>query len=97
MPSGSATIRWNMNSEPDLAGYKLYHRTSIFVPYGAPTDVGLTDSTGSPSVTVSGLQSGLTHYFVVSAYDESGNESLVSAQVSKLVSVPLTTIRRTYK
>jgi len=75
---GRATISWNANTEPDLAGYRVYHGTTTGV-YTEFVDVG--------NVTTyqwNGLLPGFTHYFVVTAYDTSNNESANSAQVSKV-------------
>jgi hypothetical protein len=74
---GRATITWIANSEPDLSGYRVYHGTTSGV-YTQMVDVG--------NVTIyqwNGLTPGFTHYFVVTAYDTSNNESANSAQVSK--------------
>ena len=72
----SATLAWNANTEPDLAGYR--------VEYGTVA--------GSPSTTVdvgnvtqrqfTGLQAGVTYYFRVKAYNTSNDESAPSAEVS---------------
>jgi uncharacterized repeat protein (TIGR02059 family) len=74
--SGNATVSWNANTEPDLAGYRLYYGTSPGV-YGAPIDVG-----NVLSYTISGLTTGITYYFAVAAYDTSNNESAKSTEVS---------------
>ncbi len=97
MPFGSATLRWNMNVESDLASYKYYRRTSIFLPYSGGVNVGLTTDTGNPTVTVTNLQNNMTHYFVISALDLTGNESTFSAEVSKAVAIPVTSVRRSFR
>lgn len=74
---GRATIGWNANSEPDLAGYRVYHGTSP----GVSTEMvslGLVTS-----YQWSGLTGGQTHYFTVTAFDSSNNESPKSVEVSK--------------
>lgn len=75
--AGQATIGWTANTEPDLAGYRVYHGTtsgvySEFVSLGTVT-----------LYTWVGLVTGQTHYFAVAAYDTSGNESAKSLEVSK--------------
>ena len=75
----TATLAWNSNSESDLAGYKVYVGTSSG-RYGSPIDVGKVTS-----YTMANLNVGNTYYFVVTAYDTSGNESLHSAEVSKSI------------
>ena len=75
------TLTWNANSESDLAGYRMYHATVSFagvVPYGAsqaeiPAGTGTVDYT----ITVPGF-----HYFLVTAFDNVGNESGPSNEVS---------------
>ena len=75
----TATLTWNSNAESDLAGYKVYAGTSSG-RYGAPIDVGKVTS-----YTMANLNVGNTYYFIVTAYDTSGNESLQSAEVSKSI------------
>lgn len=80
-PSGTATLNWSANSESDLAGYKIY-RGTVSGGYGAPIAVlGSTVTTH----TMSALQSGTTYFFVITAYDASGNESSYSNEVSKSI------------
>jgi hypothetical protein len=74
------TLTWTANGEPDLAGYKVYVGTASGT-YNAP---------GSPFVagkvvryTVSNLPMDQTYFFAISAYDSAGNESALSAEVSK--------------
>lgn len=71
-----------MNSETDLAGYKIYIGTSSgFYTYpGSPIVVGRTDS-----YAITGLPTGQTYFFAISAFDASGNESQLSAEVSKSI------------
>lgn len=75
---GLVTIQWNANSEPDLAGYRVYHgTTSGFLPEFVDVGNVLTHQWN-------GLLPGFTHYFAVTAYDTSNNESLKSLEVSKV-------------
>ena len=78
---GSASLTWNPNSDTDLAGYKVHVGTSS----GTYTFAGPFDTQGTTSYTVGNLPKGQTYYFAVSAYDVSGNESLLSAEVSKSI------------
>ncbi len=73
----NATLTWNPNTESDLSGYKVYYGTSSG-SYGLPIDVGDTTTH-----SLSGLGSGTTYYFAVTAYDTSGNESGFSSEVNK--------------
>ena len=77
--AGSATITWQENFEPDIAGYRVYWGTSAGGPYGSFTDL----ISGQASFTITGLDPG-TYYFVVTAVDTSGNASAYSTEVSKV-------------
>ena len=79
---GSARLTWAANGEPDLAGYKVYVGTAS----------GTYDLSGSPFIlspvttyTVTNLPWNNTYFFAISAYDTSGNESPLSAEVSKSI------------
>ena len=78
--TGSLTLRWAANGEPDLAGYKIY----------VGTDSGTYSFPGSAfvvgkvtSYTITDLPKGQTYFLAISAYDSAGNESELSAEVSK--------------
>lgn len=73
-------VSWNPNTEPDLAGYKLYVGTASG-QYGEPTDVGNMTET-LLEITP---QYGGTHYFALTAYDTSGNESAFSDEATCFV------------
>jgi hypothetical protein len=79
--TSSATLTWNANTESDLAGYKIYRATSSGT-YGAPI---ATLQGNVTSYVATGLQSGTTYFFVVTAYDSAGNESVYSNEVSKSI------------
>jgi hypothetical protein len=84
-PLGSATVSWlapttnaNGSTLTDLQGFRLYHGT-VSGSYDAPVDIA---DPAARSYTFQNLQPG-THYFAVSAYDTSLNESALSIEVSK--------------
>ncbi|TKB94781.1 MAG: fibronectin type III domain-containing protein [Nitrospira sp.] len=79
--SSSVTLTWNVNTEKDLAGYKVYRATSSGA-YGAPI-AAIPGNTAT--YTATGLQFGTTYFFVVTAYDIAGNESAYSNEVSKSI------------
>jgi len=77
--SNSATLQWAANLEPDLAGYRIYHGTRSGV-YGFSQTVGKTTT-----YQYTNLESDKTYFFTITAFDESGNESLPSPEVSKTI------------
>src|SRR5262245_7785510 len=79
VPLYSATtiqVSWSPNSEPDLSGYRLRYGTSSG-GYTQTIDVGKVTS-----YSIAGLDSSLTYYFVLNAYDGAGNVSLPSNEAS---------------
>ncbi|HXF92383.1 MAG TPA: hypothetical protein VNK46_06475 [Nitrospiraceae bacterium] len=70
----TATLLWNANSEPDLAGYNIYRCSQLPCTKRSPgsallATVGRTTTSfniGTPAVV---------QYYVVTAYDTAGNES----------------------
>ena len=71
----SVSLAWDANSEPDIAGYKVYWGTSSGV-YDQFNDVSQT------TASVSDLTVGVRYYFAVTAYNEAGLESGYSEEVS---------------
>ena len=78
--AATINVSWNPNTEPDLAGYKLYHGTASG-QYSEPVDVG--NVTGH--VMEITPEHGATYYFALTAYDTSGNESGYSDEASCFV------------
>jgi hypothetical protein len=72
---GRVTLSWVRNTEPDLAGYRVYRGTTgydgPFLPLGTTTSLGWVDET---------VTNGTTYYYAVSAYDQAGNESDLSTE-----------------
>lgn len=65
-------LGWLANTEPDVAGYRIYQASCPSGP-GCPYDrIGSTSGT---TFTVDGLPNGVTRFFAVAAYDYAGNES----------------------
>ena len=71
-----------MNNESDLAGYKIYVGTTpgIYTYPGSPIVIGRVST-----YTLTGLPVGQTYYFALSAFNNSGAESALSAEVSKSI------------
>ena len=74
--SAEVTLAWDANTSPGIAGYKVYYG-SASGSYSYVIDVG-----NVTSYTVPNLQEGMTYYFVMTDYDNSGQESGYSNQVS---------------
>src|ERR1700682_3425154 len=70
------TLRWDANLEGDIAGYRLYYGTDPQA-YTATIDVG-----NAITATVSDLREGIVYFFVVTAYNTAGFESLFSNPVA---------------
>jgi len=73
--SADITLAWDHNSEPDLAGYKLYIGNSP-QNYTQFMDLGLTTQ-----YTISGLIDGTVYFFTLTAYNQKGFESSFSNEV----------------
>jgi hypothetical protein len=80
------TLTWEANSEPDLAGYRVYKGTVDGGPYAMIEDLPGIPPAPAYSGDVSVIEDKVvTFYFVVTAYDTSGLESDYSNQVFKKV------------
>ena len=75
--AATVQVNWNPNTEPDLAGYRIYVGTASG-QYGEPVDVGNV----TEHVMEITPQHGATYYFALTAYDTSGNESGYSAEAT---------------
>jgi len=77
--AAQVTLEWDPNTEPDLAGYKIYYGTSS-ESYDMSVDVG-----NWTSCTFAGLEEGVTYYFAATAYDAYGTESDFSEEESTTI------------
>jgi len=77
--AGQVTLAWDMNSEPNVTGYKIYYGTASR-NYDWFIDVG-----NVTSITITDLPNGSTYYFAATAYDNSNPpiESTHSDEVNK--------------
>lgn len=69
------SLAWDANSEPDLAGYKIYYGIASG-DYSHSIDVG-----NITEYTVVDLDDGGTYYLAATAYDRDGNESDYSEEL----------------
>ena len=77
--AASVDLEWDPNTEPQLAGYKIYWGTSSG-NYASSKNVGNTTV-----CTITGLDEGKTYYFAATAYDGTGAESGYSNQISHTI------------
>jgi len=78
LPAAAAqvTLAWDPNTEPEIAGYKIYWGPS------SGNYTNSKDAGNNTSCTVTGLEEGKTYYFAATAYNGDGNESNFSNQIS---------------
>src|SRR5689334_7752574 len=79
--TGSVTLGWDANVEPNIAGYTVYYRSADNYSHGTVTVGGV----GTTTATLSNLRSAVRYYFSVSAFDSMGLSSSPSSEVSGIV------------
>ena len=95
--AANVTFRWDANTEPDLAKYKLYQAETAGGPYTKAQVIGegnlvaiiMVDLAATPPVnpteyTFEGVTDG-RHYWVLTAADLSNNESDFSNEVTTII------------
>ena len=91
-PTIDVTLQWDANTEPNLAGYRIYYKMdSSGEPYNgiganegtSPITVPVEDldNPHNPEFTLTDLLDGTTYFFVVTAYNIGGLESGYSDEV----------------
>ena len=74
------TIQWTANTESDLTGYYIYYSdTSGIYP---SVDDNRIDVSSATSYTFTNLTNNIPYYFMVTALDSNGNESLPSTEIT---------------
>ena len=81
--AANVTLAWDRNSDSDISGYKVYYGTS------SRTYPFVLDSGNTTTQFIDNLQSGITYYFAVTAYNADGQESDFSGELPYPVPVPL--------
>ena len=85
--TAAATLSWDpVVDDPTLAGYRVYYGIASRT-YLQPAGQGLVVGNVT-TYTVSGLSPAATYYFAVTAYDQSGNESVFSSEAVKAQAAP---------
>ncbi|WP_052440697.1 Ig-like domain-containing protein, partial [Geobacter sp. OR-1] len=69
--ASSVILRWDPNTEPDLAGYKVYYAPESGT-FDAATPIDVQNQTAT---TIDGLDPAKSYSFAVTAYNSSGLES----------------------
>jgi hypothetical protein len=72
---GSVTLSWVPNTEPDLAGYRVFRGTT-----GYDGRLDPLSTTTTTSYVDYAVANGTTYYYAVAAYDAAGNESELSLE-----------------
>ena len=80
--SADVQLEWDANSEPAVAGYKVYYGTSSQY-YSSSVDAG-----NATNYTLTGLEEGKLYYFATTAYDSSGSESGYSNEIAYKIGDP---------
>jgi K319L-like, PKD domain/CARDB/Fibronectin type III domain len=78
--AGQVNLAWDPNTEPDLAGYRVYYGLGSR-NYDQVMDVG-----NCTSCLVTGLEQGRTYYFAATAVNTANSESDFSNEVSAALS-----------
>ncbi|MEV6053845.1 PA14 domain-containing protein [Streptomyces sp. NPDC052107] len=78
-PVREVTLSWSQNTEPDLAGYRVYRSTTWPVTAGPENQLGGDTLLHSTWWTDRPPQTGDYYYYAVTAVDTAGNESAPSA------------------
>lgn len=101
--SAKVTLAWDANTEPDLAGYKVYYGKSSRGYTGIVNVVDAERTASCPEpydpfkagcceITITGFDPGETYYFAATAYDDEDNESAYSEELSHTFSASTTVL-----
>ena len=76
----SVALTWNASSSSDVVGYSAYRATVKGGPYGL-----VASAISGTAYTDQSVQSGATYYYVVTATNSSGQESVNSNEATAIV------------
>lgn len=74
--AADVTFAWDPSPEPEVVGYKLYYGIT------SGTYDHVVDAGNNTTLTITGLEDGVTYYSTVTAYDSLGNESAPAEELS---------------
>ncbi|MDP4181382.1 MAG: carbohydrate binding domain-containing protein [Bacillota bacterium] len=77
-------LKWTAGSDSDLEGYRVYRSKSPESGFAAVGSNALKLVKGSVSFTDTSLTNGVKYYYVVTAVDKFGNESVPSDVISQI-------------
>jgi len=80
----SVALSWTASTSNTVVGYKVYRGTQSGGPYTLITNTPVTGTTFTDTTVVAGQ----TYFYVVTAVDGGGNESVNSNEVSAVVPTP---------
>lgn len=89
MPTGSAMLSWNASEDQTVAGYKIYYGKSPRTgdcPNGGYDQI--IDAKKATEYKMENLKIGQKYYFSVTSYNQAGQESCFSEEMSKKISFP---------
>ena len=91
MADPAATFGWDANSEPDLAGYRIYYTSVpgeyVFGGFASPNflaEIAAAPNDQTACTYVKPNLSGPGFFFVATAFDTDGFESLPSNEINNL-------------
>jgi len=77
----SLTLAWDLSLDPSVAGYNVYYGGT------SGTYTNMTSAGNAPQFAITGLLGGTTYFFVVTAYDASGDESPFSDEIMSTIPI----------
>ena len=79
----SVDLSWTPNTEPDLAGYRVYRKEAGTA--GAPVRISPAAPAASSAFSDTNVQAGHSYVYAVTAVDQAGNESAPSEEQQQTV------------
>ena len=83
LPPHAVLLNWSASPSTDVASYRVYRGTVSGGPYSV-----LTSNIKATTYTDSTVQSGSTYYYVTSAVDTAGTESIFSNEFQSVIPSP---------